>query len=549
MTAGSQNLIFCHGTGPAGKHYVSVTIAAIGATTGPFSLGDLTVDPTPLIRKLGEYGVVIKRALLIEKVTATAETAPTFDVASNVGWHRDTHYVYGNSVISPRGASDAQPIAVALSRYDERVISKFRTSGTLKQWNKYVGPHLQVNSRAVLSCGAVFSGPLLSLTSPPPSGGFQHFGASGKGKTAVLVAAASIMGHKPGSSLGAAESWRNTPGFIEKLGHCHGDGCVSLDEAHHAKPESFHEVVFSLSESEEKGRLTNAAVSRTALNTFLSTSNKSAYEIMATTAQSVDEALTSRILDIPYPKESDDIFDDWSGFDSGAALADHLKACSTKYYGTPFVAYLRELVECRSVEEDALREKIAKRIDVFRTRVREVYPTEVLNYGRAIDRGGLAYAALAFAIDRGVLPWKRTECLKAILSCIVDGLDLAAKTHGSRKDPLARVIEFLRKSKQQLHDLDQGYPKFKSNDVDKVPGYVKRNGTGSKYVYLTAATFARLVPSGSDRKSLMKGLVARGMSEPPTEGQKVQRKLFDRGQNVHRVYSFAFDLLLAGKGD
>lgn len=551
MTNATKTLKLRLGMCSGENHYIAGTIVETGASTGAFSLGDVTVDPKQFIRRLGVMGLVIKRSDFCEAVKEAASTPPSFDVVTSPGWHRHRDYAYGALVITPTGEDNLPNVELAVADYDERTLAKFRTAGTLTDWQKNLGKYLEGNSRGVFACGLAFAGPLLDLVDVPQCGGFQYVGESGGGKTSLEISAASSTGHKAGSVKGAVEEWLNTATWIETVGLCHADICLFLDETHQATSKSFKDGIFRLSQSEEKGRATNTRSTRTYRLVFLSSSNKTVAEIMTSTDEQVDEAFLSRVLDIPYPKGSDDVFDTWHDFTSGAELADHLKAAANRYYGTPMVRYLNCLVADRKDDETELREKIARRVRIFRKRVVAACPNNVSRYGRAIDRGGLAYAGIALAIEYNVLNWDKVDALEGIVSCLVDGLALAAKTTGARrKDPKTGVIEFLRKSRKRLHDLDNGYPDFTAKQIGDVPGYCKQSSSGTKWVYLTLATLESLVPLAKDRKVLMRDLVACGMSEPPREGQTVQRKLFDRGRNqVQRVYSFAFGLTTEGRED
>lgn len=534
-----------------GDHYIAGTIVETEESTGAFSLGDITVDPKPFIRRLGVMGLVTKRADVCEQIMEAASEQPSFDVLTSPGWHRHRNYAFGKTVITPIGEAKRASVELAFADYDERTLSKFRTAGTLAEWQENIGKYLEDNSRGVFACGLAFAGPLLDLVDVPQCGGFQYVGESGCGKTSIEIGAASITGHKAGSVKGAVEDWLNTATWIETVGLCHADNCLFLDETHQATSKSFKDGMFRLSQSEEKGRATNARSTRTYRLVFLSSSNKTVAEIMKGTDELVDEAFLSRVLDIPYPEGSKDVFDTWHDFTSGAELADHLKASANRYYGTPMVRYLNCLVADRDDDEAELLENIARRVRFFQKRVIAACPIDVSRYGRAIDRGGLAYAGIALAIEYGALTWNKADALESIVSCLVDGLALAAKTTGARrKDPKTRIVEFLRKSRKRLHDLDNGYPDFTAKQIGDVPGYCKESSSGTKWVYLTSATLDLLVPLAKDRKALMRELVACGMSEPPREGQTVQRKLFDCGRNqVQRVYSFAYDLITEGRED
>lgn len=542
MTTETLELVIRHGIGPSDTHYVAGKNSRTGESTGAFSIGDVTVDPNKLVRRVGDMGLPIKRSVVIGLVEAAAREEPCFRVVETPGWQRDQNIAWGTRLFTPKGEAKSGSVEFAFANYDPRTIAKFRTHGTLEEWQTHIGKYMEGNSRCVLACGLAFAAPLLRIVDVPPCGGFQFVGPSGRGKTSALIGASSITGHKADSVKAAVEDWLNSATWIEKIGLCHADQCIFLDETHQAKADKFKDGLFRLSQSEEMGRATNTGSTRTYRVVFMSSSNKTVAQILKGSEENVDEAFLSRVLDVPFATGEDDIFDIWHDFSSGRELADHLKAAANRYYGTPMVRYLGCLAAHRAEDEAELRAKIAKRMDVFRERVMRDARIDVSNYGRAIDRGGLAYAGLALAIEYGVIPWDRKEALADIVRCLVDGLVLAAKTTGERrKDPKTRVREYLRKNEKRLHDLDAGYPNFTAKQIGDVPGYQKES-SGGRWAYLTVATMEKLVPTAKERKALMRELVADGLSEPPTEGQIVQRKLFDRGQNkIQRVYSFAFD--------
>lgn len=118
-----------------------------------------------------------------------------------------------------------------------------------------------------------------------------------------------------------------------------------------------------------------------------------------------------RIINLPVDKGTgENIFADIHGFDSPAALSEHLAEAAKTYWGTPLRAFLKDLLSESNDELDSNLQGIKKNINAF---VKEVVPGgcsgQVLRTARKF---GLIAAAGIFANAKGIFPWSPEEAIE-----------------------------------------------------------------------------------------------------------------------------------------
>jgi putative DNA primase/helicase len=114
-------------------------------------------------------------------------------------------------------------------------LRKYRSAGTLAQWQDQVLLLCAGNSRLMFAIMCAFAGPLLGILGIG-SFGFQLFGPTSIGKTIVLIVGGSVWGCRVGASsqLGFLETWATTQEGVERYGRTHKDSLLGLDETRSA---------------------------------------------------------------------------------------------------------------------------------------------------------------------------------------------------------------------------------------------------------------------------------------------------------------------------
>jgi putative DNA primase/helicase len=420
-------LIVDEGLDEWGNRYVKLQVKGSDRDVPPFKVADLVRDPTQLFAALanaGWNGFTSKaRNELLKKLEERKPKAPTFNVATRLGWN-DEAFVLPDRIF---GRPD-KPLETVFSDLDQTMLAKYRTRRSLKEWqNKIAGPCTN-NSRLVFSVCPAFTGPMLRFVGGPKGGGFQLWGDPETGKTTAAMVAGSVWGCHRGDrrERGFAETWNSTAGKVEVTALAHRDGLLILDETKLAgtnprqRAEVVTSVAFALAEMTEKQRLTNARPARTWRGYFYSTSNLTLTKLAREGGIEVDDAGRGRMGDIPLPDQARGIYEDLHGFESGEDFSDRLQRRCRRYFGTPILAYLQRLVrETKTVHQflngarkfyrDALNAKLTA--------------TDRKPLNRNSGRYATVFAAGSLASRYGIVPWSRKRACRRqprqlSLSCI-----------------------------------------------------------------------------------------------------------------------------------
>ncbi len=321
-----------------GRRYFSVTLQESTITV---SLNTVIEEPARLHKALTNAGVNCispesKRAV-IDQFQEFRADEPDFRVATKVGHFRNQFVLPGRVI----GMSTPRTIPV-LEGLDQAMVAKYRTRGTLKQWQEQIATPAAGNSRLEFAIALALTGPILPFVKGPRTGGFQISGAAETGKTTAASVAGSVWGCHVGAERqekGFAESWHTTEGKVEVTAMAHNNTLLILDETQRAgrndaqRAQIISSIAFALAEGMERERLTNSNSSRAWQTYFLSTSNKTFAELAEAGNVEIDDAYLGRMFDIPCPTGSQHgIYETVHGFADGEGCRTHLSkgaACSS----------------------------------------------------------------------------------------------------------------------------------------------------------------------------------------------------------------------------
>ena len=399
----------------------------------------LSGEGLELGRMLGHGGLVLppevgKRKLLLRYITgALPQVGSRVRLVEAVGW-------IGGAFMLPSGETlgirhDAERLRFA-GEPDRRGLS---LRGTLEGWQAEVARYAIGNPRLAFGLACAFAGPLLALVRPDGGGGFNLQGFSTKGKSTILEAAASVWGNPD-----PLPSWRTTDNSLEGQAAARNDGFLVLDELGQVDGKVAGTIAYMLANGVSKGRSTREGGNRTIRQwrlVFLSSGELDLEDKLSEDGKKPRAGQEVRMVDIPCPPSG--MLADAHGFETLAALAEHLKAAARRHYGHAARAFLVAL--CEALERrEALTAKLRELEAAW---LAEQVPAGAdSQVGRAAGRFALVAVAGELAQRMGILPWPEHEAARAAAVCFAAWLDRRGHTGASEVHRgIAAVLAFLEK--------------------------------------------------------------------------------------------------------
>lgn len=391
---------------------------------------------------------------------------PTFNLtilSNRTGWKDDDSFVLPDKCIG--GDKYLMPFNH----------NKYTSKGTLDQWTNSIGKLSKHNPMVQLAIMAGFAGALLKPTGVM-GGGLHFFGASGKGKTTLLQAGASIWGNGKDYPI----SWRASANGLEQNALMHNDTLLALDELAETEVRTANDMIYSLSNGYPKARATvkNGEVSAFITNPWrvftISTGEDSISTFFKRTSFTQKAGQAVRFLDIPATSREHGVFDDLKGFESASQLAEEMTRASTTYYGTAGRAFLQYLMDNKS-DIKTLFNKTREAVEIHAIGTEEK---------RASKLFSLLCLAGELAITAGILPWDKDEPLKAVIKAF----KLWQKERGFIGENLSKgqvLISFRNKTLTEPY-LFESNNRADDNHINlqQVIGWVVNTSTGDEYIFL-----------------------------------------------------------------
>ena len=533
--------------------YFKFSVVGSDRDIPPFSAKQLLDGSKPLFTALANAGwnafTPKAQAALLEQLQVRKTESPTFKVVTRLGWNSGAYVLPDEIIGEPK-----VPLEKAFGGLDPAKLAKYRTKGTLKEWQDRVAALCVGNSRLMFAVSLAFTGPILPFVSGPKSGGFQLWGLPESGKTSAAMVAGSVWGCHLGQrrEKGFAESWKSTAAKVEVTALAHNDGLLILDETKLAgrdakqRAEIVADVVFKLAEHTEKERLTNVEPARSWRCYFLSTSNLPFAQLGQDGGVDIGDAEHGRLADIPMPVGGHGLYETLHGFARGEKFSDELQRRSRLIYGTPIREFVKRLVKDRRADKKALRQFLAKQRKIYRRKLKVRVEREGLKpLNRISGRCATTFAAGSLAIKYGILPWSRKQLLKAILRCELDQLRFGdAADHGTASPVTtlrAKLVEYLNDNSKEFRDLQTKRLILGRDNINAFPGY-RDQVKGQTWYYLTADKLTTIIGGGADAKKLMQLLASEGVLSKTKNRFVVQRRVYDGGKgNKNQRWVHAFN--------
>lgn len=278
--------------------------------------------------------VVAKNQLTV--YIQTERTDARVRCTSKTGWHDDV-YVMPDRTIGTR--LDGEMVVFQSAR---GAASQFRQRGSLFEWQTEVGRFCKGNTRLLFCVSAAFASTLLPIARVP-SGGFHLWGDSSSGKSTAIKAAGSVFGGRD-----YPRNWRLTDNSLEAIATRYSDALLILDEIAQVDPKVVGDAVYMLANESGKGRLGQDASPRELASwrsMFLSDGEVDLATHMAAAGKGKKAGHDVRMAHIPADAGKGlGIYEALNGFDSGAALSDHLVNATQNYHGTAGIAFIEYAV-------------------------------------------------------------------------------------------------------------------------------------------------------------------------------------------------------------
>ena len=372
-----------------------------------------------LIRVLGNEGLYIdfNNRRRINAYINTQHPNRYMEAAHATGWH-------GNDFVLPDEVIGSGDVWFQ-SR--ER-IAAYSSAGTLEGWQKGISDQAIGNPLLQLAiCGAL-AGPLLKRIGNK-GGGLHFYGASSKGKSTALEAAASVWGK--GDTF--YQTWNATANALEGSARLHTDTMLGLDEIHNCKPRDLDNAVYALLNGAGRGRANERGDARNIARWRVFCISNGEYSIPDALAREHIKHMPGqgvRLLDIFATGGQYGFFNDIHDASSPALFAQHLKAASNQHYGHAGKAFVRYLVALSQDEEPDYSDMVNEITNALTTD--ETGDQE----RRAAQLFALCALAGELAIEAKVLTWETGQATQAAKHGFKVWLEQRG-THGRNAEDIA----------------------------------------------------------------------------------------------------------------
>ncbi|MEE4384048.1 MAG: DUF927 domain-containing protein [Pseudomonadales bacterium] len=361
---------------------------------------------------MGLHVIPTQRARLMEYL-ASWQPPQRVQSVRRLGWHQadDGPPIFvlpPNRVLGAREASPDRPGAPPRLIYQPESLSpssaSIRPGGSPDSWRREVAQVATEHPMALFALCVGLSGPLLDIAGVP-SGGFNLFGRSSRGKTTALQLAASVWGRA--AEPGAADAsfiltWNQTGNAFEATAAAHNDTLLVLDELGQCDPFSLEKVTYMLSGGVGKQRLNKAAelrAARTWRTVLLSSGEVSVAERLGEIGRAPKAGQLVRLIDVPVERGLFRV----EGAD-GAALSNRLKKACGQHFGHAGPGLIRHL-QVRLDEDPGFGRRCLAEIQRRKGRLEEALRTGgsmESHHRRALERFALVSLAGELAVDAGV---------------------------------------------------------------------------------------------------------------------------------------------------
>ena len=319
-------------------------------------------------------------------------------------------------------------------------------SGSLSDWQTYVGQLCRGNPLAIFSIGTALAAPLIA-SSGMENGAIHLVGASSTGKTTLLQLAASVYG-----SNRYVRSWISTSNGLAAVSSEHNDMLLPLDEIGMARPEDIDTAIYQIMNG--SGKLRANVSGELAMTSHWRTLVLSSGEVwIAELLQQIGKPLRAgqqiRLVELPV-FGTYGAFDELHGHKHSQQFVDELKSSCQHYHGT----VIREWISLLTERHDELNSYLSQEIG----RLSGIWISDQMasQVQRVIRRFALIGAALCLGSRNFILPWSEEESLAAVHRTLKAWLDNRGHSRNSEEFRLLKALERAMKVwERSLSDIEQ----------------------------------------------------------------------------------------------
>jgi uncharacterized protein (DUF927 family) len=467
-----------------------------------------------------------------------APCSDIIDVAIRTGWH-GASFVLPGRVISPEGAPRVLPP-------DTQGVAHFcAAAGDVEAWNdlaKAVGK----TSRGAFAISAALCAPLTELVGEA-GGGFHLYGRSSRGKTTMLIVAASVWGG--GGRDGAVSSWSMTANGGEAKAMLHSGILLALDEIHLAEPDEIGDIIYRIvnGQGKSRARRDGGAASSAQWNATILSSGELTIEARLTSGRRGSARLTGglavRMVDIPHAVSDTATFEDIGDHADENSFARWMRDTALEHYGHAGPAFVKYLVNDRDGVRRTAKELINDFVDAATDHDDD---PQIIRVAR---RFGLVAAAGTLATRQGILQWQDATAHRAALACFRAWVAARGTTTSQEEINIVdQVLKFL-----AAHGSSRFERIFRTGDDDaprrehEMPvrdrcGY-REDVDGTVVYYVLPSMWKSEICADLDPNHAAKLLRDRGVLQPG-EGTRLQKKVrLPENPKGARVYALRPDLM------
>ena len=427
------------------------------------ALDDLSNNPQKVFCSVASVGKLLLSSRSKELFRQEIERHDTFRpalLAPRPGW-TDGAYIFGDGTVQMR-TRDNRPMIVGFEGDD-----KFGVVGNLENWKTAILPLIVKQPLPIFAMCYAFAGLILALAPPDYQNPIVEIvGAPQSGKTVLCIAAGSVHGGDPNSSLGFGLSWDRTLNSLDEKQHLHRDGLLFLDEANHQEASDLRKAIFKLTQTSSRERLGEVSSEHSKV-AVLSSSNSALMELVGGRTHA-DAAVRSRVLTLRADRAYG-IFDTVpEGFVSAREAVEALHAAATGTYGSAARTFIRYLSGFR---EEKVRAAIRRGLTSTSTQAL----VEGIEDARISKIVALTYVAGWLAQNAGVFPFD--------LRMMQQGM--AALFHENRTPPpasfgcsaLNQVLAYIERHEGSFLEIGDPSLPLDGRSFDSRPGFWLERGT------------------------------------------------------------------------
>lgn len=271
-------------------------------------------------------------------------------------------------------------------------------------------------------------------------------------------------------------SWSATANGLEGVAATRNETCLILDEIDEASPFEIGKITYMLANGQGKqraGRIGNARKIQRWRIITLSTGERTLTSIMNEVGKRPNAGQLVRLLSIPVSFEYG-AFSNLHDFESGRALADHLKMMRMNHYGHLGPAFIRRLIDDER--------PFAVMLDQVVQRFSERLTTNIEK--RAATTFSIVGLAGELAIEYGLLPWEKGTAFEAALIAFKRYQTYLESSQTEDSQILQAVSDFIAKHGDSRFSL---LPQQSERSIQNRAGWYKDTDQGRVYMFFSSS--------------------------------------------------------------